>query len=86
MQTDISVSNINIYNNIEFSCCTLAWGSGVVSAAVWVTTVVWVSFLPQELPNVTGMAKDDFIFTIQDNRDIKTVQNKSMKNQKIKNK
>lgn len=74
-----------VFPKEEF-CGAVGQGSGIVSAVAGVIAVARIRSLDQELPNVTGMAKDDFIFTIQDNRDIKTVQNKSMKNQKIKNK
>ena len=41
----------------EFPCGTVNYGSGVVTAVTWVTAVVQVWSLAQDLPNAVGMAK-----------------------------
>ena len=45
------------WKDMEFSCGTVGWGSGIVIAAAWIAAVLWVRSLAQEFPHTTGMAK-----------------------------
>ena len=41
----------------EFSCSAMGWGSGIVTAEVYVTPVSWVQCMAWELPHAMGVAK-----------------------------
>ena len=42
---------------LEFTCRTVDYGSGVVTATAWIAAVVWVHSLDRELPHAASVAK-----------------------------